>query len=68
VSNDASTYDHFLEVAAGLGRIAEHIQPLQQAIRRDEVEILRLKNEIKNLEEQLEKVEDQYLRLERSLM
>jgi predicted nucleic acid-binding Zn-ribbon protein len=54
VSKDASTYDHFLEVAAGLGRIAEHIQPLQQALRRDEVEITRLKNQVAELEFQVE--------------
>jgi predicted nucleic acid-binding Zn-ribbon protein len=56
VSKDASTYDHFLEVAAGLGRIAEHIQPLQQALRRDEVEITRLKNQVAELEFQVERL------------
>jgi chromosome segregation ATPase len=54
VSKDANTYDHFLEVAAGLGRIAEHIQPLQQALRRDEVEIMRLQNKVAELELQVE--------------
>ena len=54
MSKDASTYDHFLEVAAGLGRIAEHIQPLQQAVRRDEVEIMRLRNQVAELESQIE--------------
>jgi chromosome segregation ATPase len=54
VSNDAPAYDHFLEVAAGLGRIAEHIQPLQHALRRDEVEIMRLKNQVAELETQIE--------------
>lgn len=54
MSKDANTYDHFLEVAAGLGRIAEHIQPLQQALRRDEVEIMRLQNKVAELELQVE--------------
>ena len=54
MSKDANTYDHFLEVAAGLGRIAEHIQPLQQALRRDEVEITRLKNQVAELESKVE--------------
>lgn len=58
MSKDASTYDHFLEVAAGLARIAEHIQPLQQALRRDEVEIERLRAEVKRLEGELEKLLD----------
>jgi chromosome segregation ATPase len=57
--SDASTYDHFLEVAAGLGRIAEHIQPLQQALRRDEVEITRLKNQVAELESQIEVLRDE---------
>jgi len=56
MSKNASTYDHFLEVAAGLGRIAEHIQPLQQALRRDEVEITRLKNQVAELESQVERL------------
>ena len=54
MSKDALAYDHFLEVAAGLGRIAEHIQPLQQALRRDEVEITRLRNQVAELESQVE--------------
>ena len=54
MSKDAPTYDHFLEVAAGLGRIAEHIRPLQEAIGRDEVEIERLRNEVEELESQVE--------------
>jgi chromosome segregation ATPase len=54
VSSDKPTYDHFLEVAAGLGRIAEHIQPLQQSIRRDEVELQRMQNQVAELESQLE--------------
>ena len=54
MSKDKPTYDHFLEVAAGLGRIAEHIQPLQQALRRDEVEITRLKNQVAELESKVE--------------
>jgi len=56
VSKNVNTYDHFLEVAAGLGRIAEHIQPLQQALRRDEVEITRLKNQVAELESQVERL------------
>ena len=52
--SNANTYDHFLEVAAGLGRIAEHIQPLQQALRRDEAEITRLRNQVAELESQVE--------------
>jgi predicted nucleic acid-binding Zn-ribbon protein len=56
VSKDASTYDHFLEVAAGLGRIAEHIQPLQHALRRDEVEITRLRNQVAELESEVERL------------
>ena len=59
MSKDANTYDHFLEVAAGLGRVAEHIQPLQQAIRRDEVEITRLRNQVKELESQVEGLRDE---------
>ena len=54
MSKDANTYDHFLEVAAGLGRIAEHIQPLQQALRRDEASITRLKNQVAELKSQVE--------------
>ena len=54
MSSDKPTYDHFLEVAAGLGRIAEHIQPLQQSIRRDEVELQRMQNQVAELESQLE--------------
>jgi hypothetical protein len=56
VSNDANTYDHFLEVAAGLGRIAEHIRPLQEGLRRDEAEIMRLKNQVAELESQVERL------------
>lgn len=56
MSKDASTYDHFLEVAAGLGRIAEHIQPLQHALRRDEVEITRLRNQVAELESEVERL------------
>jgi hypothetical protein len=59
VSKDASTYDHFLEVAAGLARIAEHIQPLQQALRRDEVEIMRLRNKVAELESKVEGLRDE---------
>jgi chromosome segregation ATPase len=59
MSKDASTYDHFLEVAAGLGRIAEHIQPLQQALRRDEIEIKRLNNHVAELESQFEVLRDE---------
>jgi chromosome segregation ATPase len=59
VSKDASTYDHFLEVAAGLGRIAEHIQPLQQAIRRDEVELQRMRNVIDDLRDEVKELENE---------
>lgn len=59
MSKDKSTYDHFLEVAAGLGRIAEHIQPLQQALRRDEVEIMRLRNQVAELESEIEGLQDE---------
>jgi predicted nucleic acid-binding Zn-ribbon protein len=59
VSNEASTYDHFLEVAAGLGRIAEHIQPLQQALRRDEAELQRMQNVIDDLRDDVMELEFQ---------
>jgi predicted nucleic acid-binding Zn-ribbon protein len=66
VSKDASTYDHFLEVAAGLGRIAQHIRPLQEAVRRDDVELQRMQNviddlrgEVKELESQIEGLRDE---------
>ena len=53
------TYDHFLEVAAGLGRIAEHIQPLQQAIRRDEAELQRMQNVIDDLRDEVKELESE---------
>ena len=59
MSKDANTYDHFLEVAAGLGRIAEHIQPLQQALRRDDVELSRLQNVIDDLRDEVKELESQ---------
>ena len=59
MSNEASTYDHFLEVAAGLGRIAEHIQPLQQALRRDEAELQRMQNVIDDLRDDVMELEFQ---------
>jgi predicted nucleic acid-binding Zn-ribbon protein len=59
VSKNANTYDHFLEVAAGLGRIAQHIRPLQEALRRDEVEIMRLRNQVAELESEIEGLRDE---------
>ncbi len=59
MSKDNSTYDHFLEVAAGLGRIAEHIQPLQQALRRDEVELQRMQNIIDDLRDEVKELENE---------
>ncbi len=59
MSKDASTYDHFLEVAAGLVRIAEHIQPLQQALRRDEAELQRMQNVIDDLRDEVKELENE---------
>jgi chromosome segregation ATPase len=59
MSKDASTYDHFLEVAAGLGRIAEHIQPLQQAVRRDDAELRRMQNIIDDLRDEVKELENE---------
>jgi predicted nucleic acid-binding Zn-ribbon protein len=59
VSKNANTYDHFLEVAAGLGRIAEHIQPLQQAVRRDEAELQRMQHVIDDLRDEVKELESQ---------
>ena len=67
MSSDANTYDHFLEVAAGLARIAEHIQPLQQALRRDDVEMSRLQNVIDDLRDEVKELESQVERLREEL-
>ena len=59
MGNGTLTYDHFLEVAAGLARIAEHIQPLQQALRRDEAELQRMQNVIDDLRDEVKELENE---------
>jgi hypothetical protein len=58
VSNDESTYEHFLEVAAGLIHVGDFVTSLGRSIQRDEVEIERLRAEVKRLEGELEKLLD----------
>jgi uncharacterized protein Yka (UPF0111/DUF47 family) len=59
VSKNANISDHFLDVASGLGRIAQHIRPLQEAARRDEVEIMRLQNQVAELESQVDRLREE---------
>lgn len=54
MSKDRPTIEHFSEVASGLAYIGDHIAALLKSIQRDEVEIMRLKNQVAELEFQVD--------------
>jgi predicted RNase H-like nuclease (RuvC/YqgF family) len=61
-----STYDHFLEVTAGLTQVDNHITLLARSIQRDEAEAENLRAKVKRLEKELKKLTRKCDKLEAS--
>lgn len=56
MNKDASTYDHFLDVAAGLGHVGNHITLLARSIQRDEAELRRMQGIIDTLQAEIKEL------------